>query len=325
MLAGAMLASAMAGCTSPPALEDAAPEALAPEAAPAAEDMAAAASASSATEEQGEFARTLEEKFHTHNYWGGSLERLLLDADVQSAPAVVQGPFGLFATLFRVGFSRGLGLTPVELPEGSIVPPETSRVEVAITWAQSPTITGIRLAYQTAQGKDIEVLDPVPEGGGTYTIPTTLEQNDMPHTSVSKWRLFLLPHAEQGPGVFNGTVHMTVKVFREDTLFLAPPHPDHWGDRATQALFQHNATLKGTRVVFPVGTGEDDTGFVVVAPPNGTIIPPHTGLLLVTLEWTNKATAPDPFRIRPDLVYTPSNTRRSFPPEGQQVEPGKAV
>ena len=51
-------------------------------------------------EAQSEFAKSLDEKFHTHNYWGGALEKLLMDADVASAPLVYQNPNNPFDTAF---------------------------------------------------------------------------------------------------------------------------------------------------------------------------------------------------------------------------------
>lgn len=334
----ALLAAALAGCTSaPPQAAEAPGEQEQPPEARllTPQEVANATAQEQADQAQGEFARALEERFHTHNYWGGQLEKILMDADVSSGPLVPfdgNNPlFSAFFAAFRLGFG-GAGFTPFEMPEGSIIPPETERVEVTVTWADSPTITGLQLLYMSAMSKDLEAAEPFAANGGTAIIPTNLTMNDMPHTTVSKWRWFLAAdNPNGGPGVFNGTAHVTIKAFRNNTLFLAPPHPDWWGDDTTLTLMEANGTLSCTRAVVPVFLGVDalpvncDEGFAFLELPNGTIVPPHTGLLHLELTWANGAATPDPFATRPDLAYVPANTRRAFPPENQQVESGRAV
>jgi hypothetical protein len=39
-----------------------------------------------------------------------------------------------------------------------------------------------------------------------------------------------------------------VKAFRNDTLYVAPPHPDHWGTATRLDRAQLNATLRGGAV-----------------------------------------------------------------------------
>lgn len=338
LVALALTSLALAGCTAPPP----------PSAGAGAEDERAqeakllnpeelANATASEDEPQGEFAQTLEERFHTHQYWNGLLEKTLMDDDVASAallPFDANNPLQSLGRAFGLTFGfGGAGSISFEMPEGSIVPPEAERVEVTVTWAQSNTITGLQLAYMSAASKDVESAEPFPDGGGTVVIPTNLTMNDMPHTAVSKWRWFLrADNPNGGPGVFNGTAHVTIKAFRNNTLFLAPPHPDWWGDNTTLPILQVNGTLSCARVVFPLFTGfvpgapaGCDDGFAFLELPNGTIVPPHTGLLTVELVWQNNPTAPDPFTTRPDLVYTPANTRRFIAPEGQQIEDGRAV
>jgi hypothetical protein len=314
----AVLATALAGCTGSPG-----------------EEIANASREEQAQAGQGEFARALEDRFHTHNYWGGpdSLEKVLMDADVASSPLLpfdAANPLRLFGSF---GFFNGPGAAFFELPEGSIVPPESERVEITVTWAESPTITGLGLYYRTAASKDWEGLGTL-ASGAAVVVPTNLTTSDMPHAAVSKWRFLLYPESDQGfGGVFNGTAHVTIKAFRNNTLYLAPPHPDWWGSDTTKVLLEANGTLSCTRAVFPlfldwlpadtpVGCEE---GFVWHELPNGTIVPPHTGLLTVELTWTNSPTTPDPFTSRPELLYTPASTWRMFAPEGQQAESGRAV
>lgn len=340
LIALAFLTAALAGCTSPPPapVEQAeqSPEEGARLLSP--QEIANASQQEQQDNAQGEFARTLEERFHTHNYWGGGLEKLLMDEDIASAPMTPLNPNDPAGSAQRIAFGRGFfggfgfnnGFTPFEMPEGSIIPPETERVEVSVSWTSSNTITGLWLGYRSAMNKDFEATEPFPAGGGTATIATNLSMNDMPHTTVSKWRFFLAPdNPNGGPGVFNGTAHVVIKAFRNETLFLAPPHPDYWQDNTTLELAQFNGTMQCTRVVFPLFLGPDgagcENGFAFLELPNGTIVPPHTGLLTLELTWANTPTAPDPFTSRPDLLYTPANTRRFLRPENAVVEQGRAV
>lgn len=341
----ALIALGIAGCTSapPPPAETAAPEEPREAALLSPEELANATSQEDTEASgQGEFARALEERFHTHNYWNGLMEKTLMDADVQSTPMTpfdANDPLGS-AQRFALrqpfqgnGRSFGNGFTPFEMPEGSIVPPETERLEVSVSWIPTNTITGLGLAYQHALSKDLEFLDPFPQGGGTVTIPVNVTIADQPHSAISKWRFYLYADDGENPffGIFNGTAHVIIKAFRNDTLFLAPPHPDYWGANTTLPLLQTNGTMSCARVVFPIfiGVGDGaagcDSGFAFLELPNGTIVPPHTALLTLELTWANDAAVPDPFTTRPELVFTPANTRGFRAPDTQAAEAGRAV
>jgi hypothetical protein len=307
-----MLVALVAGCAAPPPAPAQEPADGAEPTGPALVSTQEASNLSSAQEaDQSEFAKSLDEKFHTHNYWGTSLEKVLMDANVESAPmAAVDTSSPL--DFFRNGFALQLGNggTQFDLPEGSIVPPETTHLDVQVTWSPSQTISGLRLMYSTAANRSVTSLDPFPDGGGAASIATSVVENDMPHTTVSKWHFWLRPvgHEPTLLPVFNGTAHVTITAFRNDTLYVAPPHPDFWGNATTLELLNTSGHFKGQRVLFPVPTsfltdGEDDFGFAFVEMPNNTIVPPHTGLLKVTLAYQNNATAPNPFDMRPDLGY----------------------
>jgi hypothetical protein len=322
-----LLVAALAGCASPPATPPAEPSPEQPEEARLVSSAEAAEASANQTDDQSEFAKSLDDKFHTHNYWGGSMEKMLMDADVQSGDMlpVASDPLGFF-TSFR--FLVNNGFTAFDLPDGSIVPPEAERVEVQVAWAPSPTITGLQLGWRNASTEDFDNEgDPFPDGGGTVVIPTTVEANDQPHTTVSKWRFYLAPVNSATPfggfgGLFNGSVHVTIKAFRNDTLFIAPPHPDFWHDNTTLLLANYTGHLKGQRAEFPIfvgfATDEDDGGFVFLELPNGTIVPPHTGLLTLTINYHNSASLPNAFQVKPEVVYSPANTRRVLAPDGEQ-------
>lgn len=335
----AVLATALAGCTGSPAAPPAEAPASEADEGPrllTGEDIANASREEQAQTSQGEFARALEDRFHTHNYWGGpdSREKVLMDADVASSALLPVDAGNPLRTLFGgFAFFNGPGGVFFELPEGSIVPPEAERVEITVTWAESTTITGLGMSYRTAASKDWEGLGPLPNGA-PLTVPTNLTTTDMPHAAVSKWRFLLYPESDQGfGGMFNGSAHVTIKAFRNDTLYLAPPHPDWWGAETTKVLLEANGTLSCTRAVFPlfldwlpadtpVGCEE---GFVWLELPNGTIVPPHTGVLTAELTWTNSPATPDPFTSRPEMLYSSAATFRLLAPEGQQAEAGRAV
>ncbi|MCA1814499.1 MAG: hypothetical protein LC624_11215, partial [Halobacteriales archaeon] len=325
-LALVLLALLLAGCATPAKpQEQAAPAAGAPQQA----GFVSPADTANATsgDGQGAFAKSLDEKFHTHNYWGSALEKTLLDADVPSSALLPSPTPGNLARGFGA-FGRGIGLTPFDLPEGSIVPPEANRLTVAIAWAQSPTITGLSLAYANASSRQLHVLPQLPEGGGTYDIACELTSNDIPHTTVSKWRFVLLP--QQGPplpggpfggapGVFNGTAHVTVKAYRNDTLYLAPPHKDSWGANTSLLLYDGGQAAHQTAAVFSLDDalaaptilqgGDASDGFGDLPLANGSLVVPHTGVLTAVLTWHNNSTAPNPDDLHPELLYAPANQR----------------
>jgi hypothetical protein len=326
-----LLAGALAGCASPPP----APQEAAPQPEEIQAGLVSTQEASNVTSQeaaQSEFAKSLDEKFHTHNYWGGALEKVLMDANVDAGPLVRQNEFGVvgavFDNVFTDTFAGGLGFTPFDLPDGSIVPPEATRVEVAIAYQTGPTTSGLKLGFRSSDPNSFQWLGPVPADGAPFVIPTNLTMNDIPHTTVSKWRFVLAPDGGSLPlGVFNGTAHVTIKAFREDTLYVAPPHPDFWGNATHLRLAENGSALKGERAVVQLQTTTDgsDSGFVLVQMPNGTIVPPHTSVLTLTLNWTNDAAVPDVNHIRPDIIYFASYSPRPHLPPPPTPADGGAV
>jgi hypothetical protein len=315
-LALLLVASALAGCASPPPPAPAPPEEDAPMQ-PGLVSTQEASNVSAQEAEQSEFAKSLDEKFHTHNYWGGALEKVIMDENVDSAPIVQDSGFGPLGTVFFSTFGLLFGTTTeFGLPEGDIVPPEAERLEVVITWAESPTITGLQFGYVTAAPDDaFGWYGTVPSDGTPMVIGTNLTSNDIPHMTVSKWRFFLQPDSgETGfGGMFNGTVHVTITAFRNDTLFVAPPHPDFWGTATTMNLTQNSSRIKGTAVLFPFSIGflsdDDADNFAFIEMPEGKIVPPHTGVVHATLSWTNNGTLPNPQNLHPRLGYFTAGSR----------------
>ncbi|HVL88277.1 MAG TPA: hypothetical protein VM681_09800 [Candidatus Thermoplasmatota archaeon] len=275
-----------------------------------------------------EFAKALEEKYHYHDLWRGSLTKVLFDGEVRAASmAPLESPTSdeFFVSIFRTVFSPfGANPTIIELPEGTLVPPETEFVDVTVTWAASPTITGLRLFYRDALSRNGTFVDGGLESGKTLRLPTTLAANDMPHTAVSKWLFALMPHSERGPGVFNGTVQVKIEAHRPDVLFLAPPHPDYWGDETQKVFLQQEVKARRTQVGF-FGVPGQTEGFGFFALPNGTIVPPHTRLLTVTLDYENTDPKTASMNPRPAFAYSHANTRGLFFPDPSRVEPGKVI
>ena len=331
VLALLLLAGALAGCTAP-----AAPPPTAP---PPKDEVQAgivstqeASNVTSQESAQSEFAKSLDEKFHTHNYWGGALEKVLMDANVDAGPLVRQNDFGVvgsvFETFFVAAFAGGLGFTPFWLPDGSIVPPEATRVEVGVTFQTNPTTTGLKFGFRSADPNSFQWVGPVTADGAPFAIATNLSMNDIPHTTISKWRFFLAPDGGQLPfGVFNGTAHVTIKAFRNDTLYIAPPHPDFWGNLTRLRLDENASAIKGERAIVQVQTTTDgsDAGFVFVPLPNNTIVPPHTGVLTLTLNWTNNAAVPNVNNIRPDIIYFAGGSPQPHLPDAPATGPNNAV
>lgn len=237
-------------------------------------------------------------------------------------PPATGQPFDLLVYLFLMSIGGGPGFTIIDLPEGGIVPPETGYLDVTVTWATGATTTGLRLGFRDAVNKQPTFLDEPLESGKAVRILSNLSMNDMPHTGVSKWRFFLVPHAETGPAVFNGTADVRIIAHRPDVLFLAPPHPDVWGDDTTRSLHEESRAARSTSVLL---FSPDEEGFGFVELPNGTIVPPHTRVLMATLEWENKDQTTAALNPRPALCYSPANTRRVFCPEPAQLDGSRAV
>jgi hypothetical protein len=328
-----LLAAALAGCTAKPAEPQAAP--AKPEEPQAGLVKSSDVANLSQGDDQSAFAKSLDDKFHTHDYWGGgALEKTLLDADIASGPVVREdntfGPTSIiFANLIFFGIAGGVGFTPFELPVGTIVPPEANKLDVTVTWADSPTITGLKLGYRDATPQGFRWIGQV-ESGKTLSIATNLSANDIPHTDYSKWRFALGPYNPQNsdaPGVFNGTAHVTIKAYRNDTLYVAPPHPDFWRENTTLHLMTNTSKLQATMLLFPISadtSGGAQSGVFMQLPP-GTIVPPHTKDLTLTLTWNNTSPVPDATDLRPDIIWFTANSGAPQHQASPTVQGNKAV
>jgi hypothetical protein len=111
-----------------------------------------------------------------------------------------------------------------------------------------------------------------------------------------------------------------------DSLFVAPPHPDWWGDNTTMNIL--NVTRKASQkwVVFPVmfpGLAEGE-GFGQIPIPNGTIVPPHTKALKVEIKWTNNDMTTSATAPKPAIGWSPANSRRADNHEADKVTDASA-
>lgn len=260
------------------------------------------------------FARSLEEKWHAHDAWSGRHQIVLMDAEVASRSAAPD-PWGLpfpLALLFGGPSAVSVGRTDFRLPDGVTVPPETEWLEAQVRWDGSPTITGLRFGYGDALSRGIRFTAPL-KPAEIIRINSTVDTNDIPHTSVSKWRFALLPYNERDPsmpGAFNGTARVTITAFRStDALQVAPPHPDHWGDDVTMRLLDVKFAASQRTIIIPPFILDDGQGFDEVELADGSIVLPHTKLLRIELKWTNDDHTTDVMRPYPGIVWSTAGGR----------------
>lgn len=226
---------------------------------------------------------------HLHDYWGGQDRKLVVAETV---------PVGYFA------LGGGDGDAAVVLPDpGDVVPQGTASVEVTMTWTPDPLIgatnyvEGARLAVRTAADREPRDLGPV-ENGATVVVPSTNEQNDLPHQVLSAWEfhwvLEQLPVAEPfGFVAFQGELQVRVEAVRGLEIPLYPGHPDQWQGRTEIGLFaaEGMAIMDGDTRSDDLRCYSSCPGLFV--PGDGVVVPIDASHIRVTLD----RDAPSPTRL----------------------------
>lgn len=160
--------------------------------------------------------RGTSERWHFHDYWQGSPTITLVATNVTFGPMV--GGDGLPA----------LG-SLVELPHGTIVPPETGFLEFNVTWPGA-TAGLVNITYKPADSNDFFVAGEV-ERGVSLRLNTTESNADVPHRQLSAWKFNLT--AKPGgtpPALPPRDVNFTVTATIGRPLFIDPPHLNWWRD-----------------------------------------------------------------------------------------------
>ncbi|HWG89432.1 MAG TPA: hypothetical protein VNZ52_01150 [Candidatus Thermoplasmatota archaeon] len=276
-------------------------------------DNAAAKANATAT---GDFQKSLDDRVHFHDAWEGETEKVIFDGDIQSGAILPSNPFFLFNRQFSNG------AVTFTLPEGSLILPETKEIVATVTFTASPTVSALRIMWKSAPEKSFngENVSADLAPGASAVIPTTVSSNDIPHTTVTKWYFRLVPI---GPGeqatAWNGTAHVTLTIKRDEVLLLSPPHPDLWKDNTTITLYEGTFPAKQTWIVFPAAGPLEavapSEGFGEIPIEEGRIVPPHTGKIHITLNWTNADTTTGATNPRPAIAYSPANTRSFRTPD----------
>lgn len=211
---------------------------------------------------------------HQHDYWGGKQRLTILE---QTVPAGTLWFGGAWAFAF--------------VPEdGVVVPQGTSRVEITVSW-----IDGTNRYYAdpevwvrtAADHESWFVADAV--SGETLAVETSLGQLDLPHQSISAWRIEwrvqpgLLP-VDGGRGVWwDGELSVLVEAIAGAEIPVYPAHPDKWGGAETIELF---ADETETGMWF----GHVDEWSCIRScpvrhrPVNGTVVPYDAAMVEVVLE-----------------------------------------
>lgn len=215
---------------------------------------------------------SLGNRSHLHDYWHGAESLVVLEQTVPMSGLVME--------------SRKV-MGTLRPDEGQTVLLGTSHVEVTVDWVDynTPWYGPVELWVKTAH---MDVAAPVAEvtSGDTVTVPSTNDDNDLPHQTLSGWAFALVtdpPVAPTGTGPMHYTmeVTMTVTAYRGLEIPLFPGHPDHWGAADRLVLEESGEDA----LVMRGGDGgseaclDTDGCPDVVSPENGSIVPPGTGVV----------------------------------------------
>lgn len=238
------------------------------------------------------------ERWHFHDYWKNTPVITLLDANLSLTPAVdANGVPGLGAL--------------VELPQGTIVPPETGYLTLNVTWEGAPG-GAMNLTYRPADSNDF-----LPAGdlsnGIPFVLPTTESMCDVPHRQQSFWRFNLtaavggMPPAPMASKDLRFVI--TANIGRP--LFIDPPHVNWWQDRQTIPLVEKttgefqgvSAADKNLTIPNPLGGQPASVARPAaftqpqrVSVSEGRIVPEGAKSVVVALTW--KADAPPGAKLK---------------------------
>ena len=229
------------------------------------------------------------ERWHFHDYWKNTPTITLLDGNFSLMPAV--GGDGMPA-LSAI----------VELPQGTIVPPETGFLTFNVTWNGTPSGL-LNLTYRPADSNDFQPGADLAHGT-PFELVTTESMCDVPHRQQSFWRFNLT--AKPGgtpPAMPPKDFRLVVTATIGRPLFIDPPHMDWWQGRDTIPIvegakgeFQGAATAVGNltiphpAAISPASARPSqftEGQRVPVAP--GRIVPEGSRSVVVSLAWSDAA------------------------------------
>lgn len=249
--------------------------------------------------------RGTSERWHFHDYWQGSPTIVLYEGDIT----------------FNLTPTSGDGLPTmnaiVDLPHGTIVPPETGYLTMTVGWDAGTPGGLVNITYKPADSNDFHWAGDA--ASGLPIVLNTTESNcDVPHRQSSAWRFNLTakPGGAEAPGLPPQTFRFNITATIGRPLFIDPPHLDWWraGDTiplvsAASGIVRSantpagNATVPDPGTVQPPAVGEpsvpperpglpvkpDDLSAAYRVPIDaGRIVPEGTKTVLAMLNWTTQ-------------------------------------
>lgn len=230
------------------------------------------------------------ERWHFHDYWGMSPTITLLDVNVTLSPTT--GGDGLPALSALV-----------ELPQGTIVPPETGSLTFNATWNHT---TGglLNLTVRPADSNDFFAVGDIALGT-PLELKVTESMTDVPHRQQSFWRFNLTAKPDQGapPQVPTREVRFTVTATIGRPLYIDPPHVNWWQDRDVISVVEGaSGTFRGATtpaanlsVPDPAGLSPTSARPAALTQPQrvpvdeGRIVPEGAKSVVVSLTWESQA------------------------------------
>ncbi|MDX1611558.1 MAG: hypothetical protein R3185_04255 [Candidatus Thermoplasmatota archaeon] len=260
---------------------------------------------------------------HLHDYWNGA-ERLVLMDEVLSTHTSTSLATTLFAP-FTGEPRTGVGVLPFTLPNGTFVPEGTGEVLVEVDATTSLENGEIQLGYRAANQAEMAHMEPGP-AQASWTIETTPPMADLPHAKSTRWAFQL---SAQGPGAgLDGDVAIRVTAIRVHEITAWPAHDDAWQAGTIEEI--HLANVTGTYDYASQHLFQPaDADYEVIDLPQGTIVPPETQALVVTMHYERDEGDPKNRLNGPVIliVKVGSNSRGYTVMHGNAIEdvPGKVV
>lgn len=248
--------------------------------APGGSGQAATGNGSNATENATYLKNEDYNQTHVHDYWpGNTTTKVLMDEVLET---------NTFANVFYTGFSplwtgeprTSVGTVWFTLPNGSFVPEGTGELTVEVD-ATSALDRGEITLFHTSPNTD-QWTEMDPQGAqAEWTIPLEPEMADLPHASSTQW--YWRIEAQGNAAIMDGELNVKVIAHKLYDLDAWPEHDDPWeqGARTQLPLFTAEDTFDRTGEVTWIQTGEENPD--AIRPPEGTIVPPETKIVLVKL------------------------------------------
>lgn len=229
------------------------------------------------------YAETDGSGWHVHDYWGGAETVTVIDGMTQESGG----------TAFYGG---GNALVARFQPDPNhVVPQGTGNLTATVDW----TIDGgnhdhVELWVKGAADNSASSVGPI-ASGATIRFPSSHEQNDPPHQTLSLWEFELRAIRTDGEQVERSGYRATITVVAERGLEIPewPPHPDLWNGATELVLVD-----RLHEVSFDVTAGSQACSGCVGGPylPDGTVIPYDADRIEITV--TTEGSLPPLFGLQ---------------------------